>query len=377
MPRKKAPAPAYTVMTLPCADLQVDAAIQPRSALDGTTLGTYSELFRNAEADEYPMRDPLDVFQIDGVYFVADGFHRLHAAKAADRATVPCHVYVGSQRDARLHAFFANAHHGAPYRDADRQRNLEWFLSDAEFAAHGDRQLAKEVGVSHMTVWRTRARLAEEARLQAEIAAMPATATAPKAREQEQLAAYLDVPVDTLKHSLGRTPMRDEDVPVDVLKYTLGRTTMRYESPQAIIKDIARQTVRDGETPRGAAASIARNVQIIAEVTTRPPSQRERPSMSKAAVAARKAEAHRQELSRTLESALDGFLELYPFTAEEVGYEAGDPDYTLPPTAEELVAAVLPGEVEYIAERLTQARTVLTAIESALEARMQATAASA
>ena len=35
---------------------------------------------------------------------------------------------------------------------------------------------------------------------------------------------------------------------------------------------------------------------------------------------------------------------------------ADDPDYTLPPTAEELVAAVLPHYVETIAQRLTYAR---------------------
>ena len=59
-----------------------------------------------------------------------------------------------------------------------------------------------------------------------------------------------------------------------------------------------------------------------------------------------------------------------------MGYEADDPNYSLPPTAEELVAAVLPGEVEYIAERLTQARTVFEALCAAWEARTQETAAS-
>ena len=78
-------------------------------------------------------------------------------------------------------------------------RPLERLLADPEIAQRGDRLLARDVGMRHMTVWRTRARLAEEARLQAEIAAMPATATAPKAREQEQLAAYLAVPVQALK----------------------------------------------------------------------------------------------------------------------------------------------------------------------------------
>ena len=95
-----------------------------------------------------------------------------------------------------VHAVFANVRRGLDYSYGDKQRILERLLADPEIAQRGDRALARDLGMSHMTVWRTRARLAEEARLQAEIAALPATATAPKVREQEQLAAYLGVPVD-------------------------------------------------------------------------------------------------------------------------------------------------------------------------------------
>jgi hypothetical protein len=103
---------------------------------------------------------------------------------------------------------------------------------------------------------------AEEARLQAEIAAMPATATAPKVRAQEQLAAYLAVPVETITHSLGTG-------------------SLRYESPQAIMKELARQTVVYCTPAPEAAAVMAKNVERAAALTSRPPATTTRPAMTK------------------------------------------------------------------------------------------------
>ena len=113
---------------------------------------------------------------------------------------------------------------------------LERLLADPEIAQRGDRFLARDVGMSHMTVWRTRARLAEEARLQAEIAAMPATATAPKAREQEQLAAYLAVPVQALKALSEQS--------------SGGYGGMRGATTPALIKTLARDAALHDRSPR-------------------------------------------------------------------------------------------------------------------------------
>jgi hypothetical protein len=349
MPRKAAQTTPYTLMPLACSALQVDTSIQPRLALDSQVVTKYATLYEEDEAGQTTL-PPLHVFQIDGAYYVADGFHRLAAALQASRDTVPCEVYTGTRRDAMVHAVYANVRRGLDYSSDDKQQILERLLADPEIAQLGDRALAQDLSMSHMTVWRTRSRLAEEARLQAEIAVLPATATAPKVREQEQLAAYLGVDVDEVKRSLGTSPMR-------------------YESPQAMIKEIARRALRDGETPRSAVESVARNIQSVAGLHTRPPTQqRERPSMSKAAIAERKEYARREELTFQLYNAVDGLVALYPFTREEQGYAADDPDYTLPPTAEELVAAVLPKYVEDVGDRLTQARTVLDALCRAWEA---------
>ena len=138
----------------------------------------------------------------------------------------------------------------------------------------------------HMTVWRTRARLAEEARLQAEIAAMPATATAPKAREQEQLAAYLAVPVQALKALSEQS--------------SGGYGGMRGATTPALIKTLARDAALHDRSPRQVARDMAETIERLTSHEAAPGAPRQRPSMSKAAIAARKEEARREELTMTL-----------------------------------------------------------------------------
>jgi hypothetical protein len=182
MPRKAATTSPYTLMTLACDALQVDAGIQPRLVLNHSVVEEYATLYQEAEDGHDPL-PPLDVFQVEGASFVAVGFHRL---AAASRETLRCQVYTGTRRDAMVHAAFAYLKRELAYNPGDKQQVIERLLADPEIAARGDRTLARDLGMSHMTVWRARARLAEEARLQAAIAALPATAKAPTAREQEQ-----------------------------------------------------------------------------------------------------------------------------------------------------------------------------------------------
>ena len=122
---------------------------------------------------------------------------------------------------------------------------------------------------------------------------------------------------------------------------------------------------------------MAETIERLTSHEATPRAPRQRPSMSKAAIAARKEPARRADLTMTLTHALEGLVELYPCTPEEYGMAADDPDDTLPPTAEELVAAVLPHYVETIALGLTYARTVLESLWNAWEVRMQETAACA
>ena len=196
MPRKPIPAPA--VQQLACAALQVDDGIQPREHLDLATIRAYTETYQEAAPGEEPF-PPLDVFHVQDTYYVADGFHRLAAAREADRETLPCQVHAGSKRDAMVFACFANVRRGLRYHHGDWGRILARLSADPEVARRSDRQLATELGVSHVYVWKIRTRVEEEARLRDTLAQLPATAKAPPARAQEQLAQYLEVPVTHLQ----------------------------------------------------------------------------------------------------------------------------------------------------------------------------------
>src|SRR5206468_8814121 len=87
--------------TLAIADLHADERIQPREQLSRKTIDDYTTFYREADPSESPL-PPLEVFQVEGCYYVADGFHRLEAAKPAGYTHVECLVYQGTLRDAMM-----------------------------------------------------------------------------------------------------------------------------------------------------------------------------------------------------------------------------------------------------------------------------------
>src|SRR6516164_2555667 len=151
-----APAPVLTpapaVQMLPCADIQMAEAIQPRERLDTGITRTYTENWEDAEPGQDPF-PPIDVFAVQDAYYVADGFHRLAAARQAGRDMIRCRVHQGTMRDAMIFAIFANVRRGLRYQGGDVTRILERLLRDPEYAQVKDRPLADQVGVSHVYVW--------------------------------------------------------------------------------------------------------------------------------------------------------------------------------------------------------------------------------
>jgi len=193
MPNKAPATLIYTMTTLSLDQIHVQEGIQPRITLDPSVVQEYATLYAEAE-DEDPL-PPLDVFLIEETYYVADGFHRLAAAKQAQRTELVCHVYTGTHPEAMRHAAFANLRRGLAYSQHDRQRILERLLQDLDVSQRSNRDLAQVLGLSHVTVGRARQRLAHIATLTEDLEAQPTTATTPTARQQEQLAAFLDMPV--------------------------------------------------------------------------------------------------------------------------------------------------------------------------------------
>jgi uncharacterized ParB-like nuclease family protein len=123
----------------------IDAGTQSREMINEATVQEYAEAWEAGAG--FP---PLDVFQDrDDRYYLADGFHRLLAAKMVRRTTVPCRIFTGSARSAFLHACSANSTHGLRRSNSDKRHMVGILLGDAEWASWTDSRIADVCGVSH------------------------------------------------------------------------------------------------------------------------------------------------------------------------------------------------------------------------------------
>jgi hypothetical protein len=100
---------------------------------------------------------PLVVFEEDGRFWLAEGFHRLEAYTAAGFAEVPCVVHQGGLRDAILLSVGANFDHGVRRTNADKHRAVLMLLRDPEWQSWSDNAIAKACAVSQPLVTRLRA----------------------------------------------------------------------------------------------------------------------------------------------------------------------------------------------------------------------------
>jgi len=99
---------------------------------------------------------PIVVFFDGAHHWLADGFHRCFAADEAGLIDIEADVKQGTKRDAILYAVGANANHGLRRTNADKRRAVMTLLNDEEWAAWSNVAVAKQCGVSDMTVKRVR-----------------------------------------------------------------------------------------------------------------------------------------------------------------------------------------------------------------------------
>lgn len=129
---------------VPVASIRLDGGTQARVSLNNETVAEYAEVLR--AGGELPR---VIVF-FDGTdNWLADGFHRTHAYRHADRVELPAEVRDGTRRDAVLFACGANASHGLRRTSADKRKAVETLLADPEWQTWSDRDIAKACGVSH------------------------------------------------------------------------------------------------------------------------------------------------------------------------------------------------------------------------------------
>ncbi len=99
---------------------------------------------------------PVVVYHDGSIYWLADGFHRVAAARKIERETIEAEVREGTARDAIIHGIGANASHGLRRTQADKRRAVERLIRDEEWSKWSNRQIAKVAKVDHKTVGKIR-----------------------------------------------------------------------------------------------------------------------------------------------------------------------------------------------------------------------------
>jgi hypothetical protein len=138
------------MMTLNPEVLRCDSDVQPRLALSDAHIREYAALLQEGH-----QLGTIVVFQDGSDYYLADGFHRVAAAKSIGLEELPAEIRIGTKRDAMLYACGANKH-GKPLSNPDKQRVVLHLLEDAEWGQWSDREIARHCGVGHAFVSRLR-----------------------------------------------------------------------------------------------------------------------------------------------------------------------------------------------------------------------------
>jgi hypothetical protein len=145
------------IKTISLGDIRADTSAQPRALLLADKVSEYVE--RMTEGDAFP---PMVVFFDGKINWLADGFHRYHAAFGTGLANFPCDVREGGLRDAVLFSCGANAAHGVPRTLEDKRRAVMKLLQDGEWSHWSDREIARHAKVHHEMVGRLRPPPAEK-----------------------------------------------------------------------------------------------------------------------------------------------------------------------------------------------------------------------
>src|SRR3990167_4704682 len=136
--------------------IRPDGGTQTSAGLTQETIDEYAEAMR--EGVEFP---PVVVFHDKkaSAYWLGDGFHRYHAAKAAGLKKIASEVREGTLREALLFALAANRCHGLRRTNEDKRKAVKVLLRDPEGREWSDRRIAEHCGVDHKTVTKWRGEL--------------------------------------------------------------------------------------------------------------------------------------------------------------------------------------------------------------------------
>lgn len=129
---------------LPVVAIVADQSLQMRAQISDVTVTEYAQRMAVAQVSSDSVQFPPVVVFNDGVrYYLADGFHRLHAVRRNGWRDVEAVVFTGTKLDAIWYALGSNKHKGSLMRtDADdfhaaKVALMHWpILSNQAIASH-------------------------------------------------------------------------------------------------------------------------------------------------------------------------------------------------------------------------------------------------
>lgn len=131
--------------------ITIDPTLQVR--VDGLNEGTvqnYMAVLENGET-----LPAIVVFRLpDGGLLLSSGFHRVEAHKRLGLVEIAAEIREGTRQDAIRFAFEDNKSHGLPLSNKDKKAYMLGRLEDGMWSQIGNREIARQLGISHVTVMR-------------------------------------------------------------------------------------------------------------------------------------------------------------------------------------------------------------------------------
>jgi ParB-like chromosome segregation protein Spo0J len=147
------------IRELPIDDLILEPNLYLRDRLDDYTVERY--------ADSWNRLPPVTVYEVDGRWLLADGWHRHAAAVMLGRRTIKAEIIKGTMAEALDFVASVNLFHGLPLSRAERRRAVEVKLR--LHADWSDRRLAEELGIGRELIGKIRKALEESKQISAAV----------------------------------------------------------------------------------------------------------------------------------------------------------------------------------------------------------------
>jgi ParB-like chromosome segregation protein Spo0J len=144
-------------MQIGIASIYIDNSLDLRDKINLDAVDTYAEIFDQLpDIIVFDVEPPADEMP-EGYYYLADGLHRLEAAKKLQKTEIGADIKKGTLKEAKAYALKANLTHGLPLTRSERARATKRMIM--LYPERSDSWIAQDMGISHHSVRKYREEL--------------------------------------------------------------------------------------------------------------------------------------------------------------------------------------------------------------------------